>query len=128
MNRAGVADHPRTWKHYGYHEIVKPKQRYRLIDVEELVRLTGMPDAFDFSEHYSGWVDNAIRKGSLSRDEIRTVELAVGSKSFVDMLRLKMDAAPLKEPVSHLHENPGGYGQDKRENKIEWEVFNSNGF
>ncbi|GAB6057151.1 transposase [Desulfonatronum parangueonense] len=23
MNRAGVVDHPRTWKHCGYHEIVK---------------------------------------------------------------------------------------------------------
>ncbi|GAB6057147.1 hypothetical protein JCM31598_02640 [Desulfonatronum parangueonense] len=88
----------------------------------------GMPDTFDFSEHYSGWVDNAIRKGSLSRDEIWTVELAVGSKGFVDMLRMKMGAALRKEPVAHLHENPGGYGQDKRENMIEWEVFNSSDF
>lgn len=56
----------------------------------------GMPDTIDFSEHYSGWVANAIRKGSLSRDEIWTVELAVGSKTFVDMLWLRMGAAPLK--------------------------------
>ncbi|GAB6057148.1 transposase [Desulfonatronum parangueonense] len=110
MNRAGVVDHPRTWKHCGYHEIVKPKQRYRLIAVDELVRLMGMPDTIDFSEHYSGWVANAIRKGSLSRDEIWTVELAVGSKSFVDMLRLRMGADPRKMPVAVAHENPGEYG------------------
>jgi putative transposase len=73
-------------------------------------------------------VANAIRKGSLSRDEIWTVELAVGSKSFVDMLRMKMVAAPRKEPVAHLHENSGGYGQDKHENMIEWEVVNSSDF
>ncbi len=44
------------------------------------------------------------------------------------MLRLKMGAAPRKEPVAHLHENSGGYGQDKRGNMIEWEVFNSSDF
>ncbi|WP_152555132.1 hypothetical protein [Desulfonatronum thiodismutans] len=64
----------------------------------------------------------------MTRDEIWTVELAVGSKSFVDMLRLKMGTAPRKEPVAHLHENPAGYGQDKRENMIEWEVFGSRVF
>ncbi len=44
------------------------------------------------------------------------------------MLRLKMGAAPRKEPVAHLHENSGGYGQDMRENMIEWEVFGSRVF
>jgi putative transposase len=73
-------------------------------------------------------VANAIRKGSLSRDEIWTVELAVGSKSFVDMLRLRMGADPRKMPVAVAHENSGGYGQDKRDNMIEWEVFSSTDF
>ena len=49
-------------------------------------------------------------------------------KGFVDMLRLKMVEAQRKEPVEVLHENPGGYGQGKRENVIEWEVFNSSDF
>jgi hypothetical protein len=54
--------------------------------------------------------------------------VAVGSKGFVDMLRLKMGAVPRKEPVAHLPENPGGYGQDKRENMVECELFNSSDF
>ena len=34
-----------------------------------------------------------------------------------------MGAAPRKMPVAVAHENPGGYGQGKHENMIEWEVF-----
>ena len=49
-------------------------------------------------------------------------------KSFVDMLRLKMGAAPRKMPVAVAHENPGGYGRGKHENMIEWEVFSSSDF
>ncbi len=44
------------------------------------------------------------------------------------MLRMKMGAAPRKEPVALMHENLGEYGQDKHENMIEWEVFNFSGF
>jgi hypothetical protein len=44
------------------------------------------------------------------------------------MLRLKMGADARKMPVAVAHENSGGYGQDKRENMIEWEVFNSSDF
>ena len=56
------------------------------------------------------------------------MELGVGSKGFVDMLRLKMGAAPRKESVAVVHENPGGYGRGKHENMIEWEVFSSRDF
>ena len=56
------------------------------------------------------------------------MELAVGSKSFVDMLRLRMGADPRKMPVAVAHENPGGYGQGERDNMIEWELFSSSDF
>jgi putative transposase len=32
MVRAGIVAHPRDWPHAGYHEIVRPKQRYRIVD------------------------------------------------------------------------------------------------
>jgi putative transposase len=127
MNRAGVVAHPKDWKHCGYHEIIQPKQRYRLIAAKELSRLMGMPDGFDFSEHYSGWIDNAIRKGNLSRNEIWSVELAVGSQSFVDMLRLKMGAMPRESPVS-AHEGFDDYGVEEGENMLEWEIYNPGDF
>ena len=125
MNRAGAVDHPKDWKHSGYHEITQPKQRYRLIAVKELARLMGMPDGFDFREHYSGWIDNAIRKGNLSRNEIWSVELAVGSKSYVDMIRMKMGAAPqCKSDSAAMREDIQRYGHDSSENMLEWEVYN----
>src|SRR6056297_3526567 len=39
MVRAKVVKHPRKWEHGGYHEIVRPKQRYRTIDRKEVTRL-----------------------------------------------------------------------------------------
>ncbi len=127
MNRAGAVDHPKDWKHCGYHEIIQPKQRYRLIAAKELARLMGMPDGFDFSEHYSGWIDNAIRKGNLSRNEIWSVELAVESQNFVDMLRLKMGAMPRESPVS-ANEGFDDYGVEEGENMLEWEIYNPGDF
>ncbi len=44
------------------------------------------------------------------------------------MLRLRMGTDPRKMPVAVAHENPGGYGQGKRENMIEWELFSSSDF
>jgi hypothetical protein len=54
--------------------------------------------------------------------------MAVGSKSFVDMPRLKMGADPRKEAVAAMQEDTGKYGQDACDNMIEWEVFNSSDF
>jgi len=85
----------------------------------------GMPDGFDFREHYSGWIDNAIRRGNLSRNEIWSVELAVGSKSFVDMIRLKMGAMLQgKSDFATMREDKRKYGQESSENMLEWEVYN----
>src|SRR5690606_31165774 len=36
MVRAGVVSHPRDWPHSGFHEILRPRQRYRIIDREAL--------------------------------------------------------------------------------------------
>lgn len=41
MVRAGIVDHPSKWKFGGYHEIRKPKERYKLIDHEAIVNLSG---------------------------------------------------------------------------------------
>jgi len=32
MVRAGVVDHPKEWAANGYNEIIKPKDRYSIID------------------------------------------------------------------------------------------------
>lgn len=122
MIRAGVARHPSQWKHGGFHEIVKPKQRYRTVNLSELSRLAGMPDDPDFPKHYAGWVENVVRRGHLCRDDVWTAELAVGSEKFVNHVRRQSGYAPVVKPESNvLAEEPARYG-DQRDcgNMVEW--------
>ena len=110
MVRAGVVRHPAQWKHGGYHEIVKPKQRYRTVNLPELSRLAGMPDDPSFPEHYAGWVENVVKRGHLCRDDVWTAELAVGSEKFVDHVRRQSGYAPIVKTDSMLAEQAALYG------------------
>ncbi|MBE1427330.1 putative transposase [Desulfomicrobium macestii] len=122
MVRAKVVRHPSEWKHGGYHEIVKPKQRYKTVNLSELSRLAGMPDDPIFPEHYAGWVENVVRRGHLCRDDVWTAELAVGSEKFVDHVRRQSGYAPiLKDESNMLGEQPAPYGpQIDCGNMVEW--------
>ena len=53
MVRAKVVKHPKNWEHGGYHEIVKPKQRYQTINHKEVVRLLDV-DEKELSKTYQG--------------------------------------------------------------------------
>jgi putative transposase len=121
MLRAGVVRHPSEWKHGGYHEIVKPKQRYKTVNLSELSRLAGMPDDPSFPEHYAGWVENVVKRGHLCRDDVWTAELAVGSAKFVDHVRRQSGYAPiLKGESNMLGEQPAPYGAQDGGNMLEW--------
>ena len=122
MLRAGVVRHPSEWKHGGYHEIVKPKQRYKTVNLSELSRLAGMPDDPSFAEHYAGWVENVVKRGHLCRDDVWTAELAVGSVKFVDHVRRQSGYASIvKDESNMLGEQPAPYGaQADGGNMLEW--------
>ena len=130
MVRAKAVDHPKKWQHGGYNEIVKPKQRYRLIDHEELSRLTGMEVNSSFHKQYKCWVDNVLKQGNLSREEIWTTEVAVGSESFVEKIRKNLGFIGKKrisgfkrnEPMA-VQEEIAEYGYGQSGNQLEWEIF-----
>jgi putative transposase len=86
MVRAKKVKHPRQWEHGGYHEIVKPKQRYRIINRKQVTRLLDIEEK-DLNKTYQGWIKEALRKGNLSRDEIWSSELAVGDAGFVEQIK-----------------------------------------
>jgi len=123
MVRAGVVTHPKAWVHCGYHEIIKPKQRYKLVNRDELMRLMDMPDDCDFSKHYANWINAAIKRGNLSRDTIWTREVAVGKKSFVEKIRKKLGfISKLPDDSPAICEDLAGYGEQIPENMLEWDV------
>ena len=83
----------------------------------------------NFSRHYSGWIENSIRKGNLSRDNIWTTELAVGSKSYVEQLRLKMGyTSKVTQDHSAVHDEQLPYGDRMESNMMEWEIFDPREF
>lgn len=55
MVRAGVVDHPSEWKWSGYHEIQKPKRRYRLIDHDKLLGLLNADSNETLFRTHRGW-------------------------------------------------------------------------
>ena len=130
MVRAKIVDHPKKWKHSGYNEIVSPKQRYRLIDHKELSRLAAMEEDSTFSKHYQGWIENALKKGNLSRDEIWTKDVAVGSDSFIEKVRKRLGFVGTKNiprsKSSQMHsvqEETSLYGLKNENIELEWEIF-----
>jgi putative transposase len=123
MVRAGVVSHPEAWKHGGYHEIVKPKQRYKLINREELMRLMDMPDDPKFSKHYANRINATIKRGNLSRDNVWTKEVAVGKRSFVEKIRKKLGfTSRLPDDSPAICEDLAGYGEQIPENALEWDL------
>jgi putative transposase len=52
MVRAGVVPHPHDWPWCGYRELVGDRSRYRLLDIDRLLELLGVPDLETFGAEY----------------------------------------------------------------------------
>jgi putative transposase len=83
MVRAGVVGHPVDWPWCGYQEITGLRQRYRILDLEELLRLGGMSDLGAFAEWYRAELGKALEAASARREPHWTESIAVGSEGFV---------------------------------------------
>jgi putative transposase len=83
MVRAGVGKHPSDWAFSGYNEIQAPRQRYTLIDYEEIMGLFGFRMMSDFAEAYRGWIEESINQERQVREGKWTESIAVGSELFV---------------------------------------------
>ena len=83
MVRAGVVEHPSEWAFGGYNEIQCPRQRYGLIDHDELRSLLDFGSMGDLAIAYRGWIEESLKEGGHFRDEKWTESIAVGSESFV---------------------------------------------
>ena len=98
--------------------------------VKVLIRLTGMEVNSSFHKQYKCWVDNVLKQGNLSREEIWTTEVAVGSESFVEKIRKNLGFIGKKrisgfkrnEPMA-VQEEIAEYGYGQSSNQLEWEIF-----
>ncbi len=83
MVRAGVVSHPRDWRWCGYRELIGEKTRYRLLDLDRLLELLGMPNAETFAAEYWNRIQRDIERKRLQRESRWTESIAVGGESFV---------------------------------------------
>jgi hypothetical protein len=123
MVRAGVVDHPINWRWSGYCEIQRPRQRYRLIDLEMLKSYLGCKDDEALTRHHSEWIEAVLAEGNHQRDAIWTQGVAVGNHEFLEEVKAKMGVrvkhrqlrpvAPLDSGSHELRKMVGGYGRIK---------------
>jgi len=87
MVRAGVVKHPGDWRWCGYHEVMGRRQRYCLLDLDEILRMHGGVSQEAFAANYDAGIRAAVGRGALPRDPIWTESIAVGAASFVQKVR-----------------------------------------
>ncbi len=88
MVRARKVDHPRDWKHCGFYELTAGKQRYRIVDLPEIIRFCGF-DSFD--EFRSVYLDRLEKKlPATTFDPVWSKSIAVGSKEFAERFKLEL--------------------------------------
>ena len=120
MVRAGAVPHPSQWSHGGYNEIQTPPERYRLIDRNRLIELSGMRDEAELQRVHKEWVDDAVLKG-MPRSQEWTEAVARGSQAFVESIKDRLgysargrrvtrtaEAHVLREPESAYSVDLGG--------------------
>ncbi len=86
MVRAGVVSHPREWPQCGYDELVGLRQRYRLLQLEDLALRTGFGSVKEFHEFYSESIEERLAADVGRRESHWTESLAVGDREFVEGL------------------------------------------
>lgn len=91
MVRAGVVNHPSEWQFSGYNEIQVPPVRYSMIDRGELVAACDLQSDEQLRREHGQWIEEALSNGSKRRQPEWTESIAVGSKTFVEEVREKLN-------------------------------------
>lgn len=110
MVRAGVVDHPSDWKWSGYHEIQKPKQRYRVVDHKLLKKLLHLKTDEELSATHRRWIESELKKDSSERQRRWTQSLAVGTERFVEGVKEQLGKRAMGRVIDDV-----GFGYQLKE-------------
>ena len=92
MVRAGVVTSPADWTWCGYQEIVGLRQRYRIVDREELAEALAPGHPFEeVAPRYAAYVEAGLGGQKNVREAAWTESVAVGSEAFVRSVGAKID-------------------------------------
>lgn len=91
MVRAGVVSHPLDWRYSGYYDCFHPRQRYRIIDYEYLLKILNMSSIKELRFNRKKWIEESLkRKNEIQRQEKWTRSVAVGSKEFAEKIEKEL--------------------------------------
>jgi len=136
MVRAGVVSHPSMWSFCGYNEIQEPRRKNVLIDYERLQGLLGTGAYDQLRRSHKGWIEEYLGDGAKTREGEWTGSIAVGSRSFVQIVKALLGfRAKGREVIEsgegyQLREGPARYealfGVEKDdidlENTFRWDI------
>lgn len=100
MVRAGVAAHPSDWEFGGYAEMLSGLKREEITDRSALMELLRIGSFDGLREMRKQWVEEALVRGSLVREDMWTKSVAVGSRHFVETIKTKLGLRAKKRKVS----------------------------
>jgi putative transposase len=118
MVRAGVVNHPLEWKFGGYNEIQKPRERYTLIDYKRLIELLHISTLDELRNSHKKWAEEILKAKNYVRESKWSQSIAVGSKSFVEVIKEKLGIRAKSRKVGrsgefyHLREAQVPYNSD----------------
>jgi len=101
MVRAKVVTDPGEWLFGGFHELQRPRQRFRgqLTDWRALLSVLGIADLDRLKAARAEWVRLACRSGALERDPKWTECVAVGHREFVEGVAEKLGGKAIGRKV-----------------------------
>jgi len=138
MVRAGVVAHPRQWRHGGWHEIVDPPRRYRIIARDRLKQLLDT-DEKTLTDSYEHWVEDYTGENT-NRQKVWTESIATGSAEFVEGVKARLGLRAmhrrihkensavyaLKEPLAAYSPDFDGEKEVLRaKNRLLWDIFDN---
>lgn len=105
MVRAGVVNHPSEWPFGGYNEIQNPTKRYSIIDQKALLAKCGATDPVLFRHDHKYWIEEAVSNGKVVIEPAWSESIAVGSKRFVEDIKIKLGIKAIGRKVIENEEH-----------------------
>jgi hypothetical protein len=82
----------------------EPPKRYGIIDMRELGALCGFAEVADFQRAHSQWVEEALTRELVVRDDRWSEAIAVGSLGFVESVKSELGNKALHRGVEQIGE------------------------
>ena len=87
MVRAGVVGHPEEWKHGGHHELSGDRQRYCILNQEQLLTCLGNGhDLEQFRTWYVKTLTSIVTEGYQCRESYWSEAYAVGDADWLSII------------------------------------------